>query len=311
MIKSYNKDAYKKLLSLFVLGFALFLNGCYMPFLTKYEFKNEIDVAGIPVSITFSDGKFYCLEAKKGKILVLDDNGVIIRKIKNKVFKDAFNLTVRNGKIFFVANPSKKAIYVTTKYGRIVKKIISLDKLGERRGSFPIENVSAVSVKDKKLAVITLDGKMGVIDLKGFVAISKKDDAGIAMGKLNFPKGVFLDFDNTIYVADTFNRRLDIFSLNGTRIVYHKTISNKDKLQRLRAPRDVVATDKELFVADTGWEPIVIYDKKTLNVKGYVGSFGDKRGHLMMPVSLAVSDDGLTLAVVDIYRKKVLFFKRK
>ena len=105
-------------------------------------------------------------------------------------------------------------------------------------------------------------------------------------GKLNEPNDVTIGPDDMVYVMDTWNGRIQIFSPKGKQ---KKTYTTDDGFF---APRGVVVDPNGFsYVADTGKHRIVKFDPKGQKVKAW-GSKGEKNGEFNEPIGVALDQAG-------------------
>jgi DNA-binding beta-propeller fold protein YncE len=131
-------------------------------------------------------------------------------------------------------------------------------------------------------------GKLSGGDAKKLVAQSP--------GKVNEPNGISFGGPNgDIYVADTWNNRIQVFGTNG----HSKNVFTAD--DGFFAPRELaVDATGDVYVADTGKHRIVKFDpagKKirawgAINSKTGAPQAGDKKGEFNEPIGLAVDAAG-------------------
>jgi len=135
-----------------------------------------------------------------------------------------------------------------------------------------------------------LNGKTGkfVREFGGFASVNgdAKSLSTLSVGKLNEPNGVMVGPDNLIYVVDTWNERLQVFSTDGK---FKKVITSEDGFY---GPREILVDSKgSVYVSDTGKHRIVKFDSKGARA-GTWGQKGDKQGEFNEPIGLALDQDG-------------------
>jgi DNA-binding beta-propeller fold protein YncE len=107
-----------------------------------------------------------------------------------------------------------------------------------------------------------------------------------ALGKMHEPNGVAIGPNDNVYVIDTWNNRIQIFSSKGG----SKAAYTAD--DGFFAPREIAVDPTGVFyVADTGKHRIVKFDKDRKKVMAW-GMKGDKEGQFNEPIGLAIDQGG-------------------
>lgn len=123
---------------------------------------------------------------------------------------------------------------------------------------------------------------------------AKKISAALP-GKLNEPNGIAIGSDDTIYVADTWNARIQVFNKNGGQKL---AFAAEDGFW---GPREVaVDTNGFIYVADTGKHRVVKFDPKGQKIRTWCAMDpktgapvpGSKPGEFNEPIGLAVDQSG-------------------
>jgi DNA-binding beta-propeller fold protein YncE len=134
-----------------------------------------------------------------------------------------------------------------------------------------------------------------------------QDGVPAVPGTFSEPWGVAVDPDGNVFVADTWNHRVQKFSADGEFISMIGPSAEGDE-QIFWGPR-ALAFDREgrLFIADTGNHRIAIYD----NTGEFLGDFGEQGydfGQLREPVGIAFDSDN-RIYVVDTWNHRVQVFE--
>jgi predicted membrane-bound mannosyltransferase/sugar lactone lactonase YvrE len=155
---------------------------------------------------------------------------------------------------------------------------------------------------NNRIQHIGVDGK--VLQAWGSFADSSKGAA--PGGTFNEPWGVAVAPDGSVYVADTWNYRIQKFTPDGKFLLMWGTGPAEGNTQ-FYGPRGLVVDSLgHVFVADTGNKRIVIFDA---NGK-YLGEFGTpgaQLGQLDEPVDLALDADG-NAYVTDTWNQRIQVF---
>lgn len=128
---------------------------------------------------------------------------------------------------------------------------------------------------------------------------------GSEPGEMLWPRSVALGDDERLFIADSGNHRIQIFSPEGKSIgCFGKLGSGPGEL---RNPGGVVlGLQGELYVADTGNDRVEVFDAQGGFLREW-GGHGISPGRLVRPVALAVLPD--RIAVVENGNCRIQFFK--
>lgn len=126
-------------------------------------------------------------------------------------------------------------------------------------------------------------------------------------GTFNEPWGIAVAPDGTVYVADTWNHRVQRFSSTGTFLSMFGTFGQAEATTDFWGPRSIAVDSRgRVFVADTGNKRIAIFDSRGQPL-GQFGGVGFEPGQLDEPVGLAV-DSLDQVYVADTWNQRVQVF---
>jgi predicted membrane-bound mannosyltransferase/sugar lactone lactonase YvrE len=134
------------------------------------------------------------------------------------------------------------------------------------------------------------------------------DQGNAPGGTFNEPWGIGLGPDGSVYVADTWNHRVQKFTANGDFItMWGSPPSDTTAEISFYGPRTIaVNAQGQVFVADTGNKRIMVFTSDGDFITQF-GTPGAGEGQLDEPVGLAVDDQGQVF-VADTWNRRVQIF---
>ncbi|GAB4522163.1 MAG: hypothetical protein Fur0018_03550 [Anaerolineales bacterium] len=127
-------------------------------------------------------------------------------------------------------------------------------------------------------------------------------------GTFNQPWGVAVGPDGSVYVADTWNHRIQKFTASGQFITMWGVFGQAETSDAFWGPRDVVVdANGRVFVSDTGNKRIAVFDADG-NFITQFGAYGVDAGQFDEPVGLALDSVG-HVYVTDTWNQRVQVFE--
>ncbi len=134
-----------------------------------------------------------------------------------------------------------------------------------------------------------------------FADISKGEAPG---GTFFEPWGIAVGADGSVFVADTWNHRIQKFTAVGKFVTMWGYFGQAETAFAIWGPRDIaIDTQNHLFITDTGNKRVVIYDENG-NFVNQFGSVGLEAGQFDEPVGVAVDKDGLVY-IADTWNQRI------
>jgi predicted membrane-bound mannosyltransferase/DNA-binding beta-propeller fold protein YncE len=135
--------------------------------------------------------------------------------------------------------------------------------------------------------------------------VSKGDAPG---GTFNEPWGVAVGPDGSVYIADTWNHRIQKFTADGQFItMWGYGISQTDDPFGFYGPRGIAVDSKgNVFVTDTGNKRVVVFDSNGKFITKF-GSSGSQQGQFEEPVGIALDTHG-NIYVADTWNQRIQVF---
>ncbi|HBX70173.1 MAG TPA: hypothetical protein DEH25_12550, partial [Chloroflexi bacterium] len=157
--------------------------------------------------------------------------------------------------------------------------------------------------------ILHLDAEGKVLNTWGSFADGSTLEAGAPAGTFYEPWSVAIGTDGSVFVADTWNHRIQKFTQDGQFITQWGTFGQAESGTAFWGPRDIaVGPDGRVYITDTGNKRIVVFDENGNYITEF-GSPGLLAGQFDEPVGLAVDQDGLVY-VADTWNQRVQVFER-
>ncbi len=115
------------------------------------------------------------------------------------------------------------------------------------------------------------------------------------LGEFNYPFGIDVDDDGQIFVADTSNRRVQVFSPEGKPLFWFPFLKDKNWADIFPLSLDI--NGGRLYIADGFKKRIVVFDRKG-NYLFSLGERGRLAGMIAGPLGVAAAKDG-TVFITD------------
>ncbi len=127
-------------------------------------------------------------------------------------------------------------------------------------------------------------------------------------GTFNQPWGIAVGPDGAVYVADTWNHRIQKFSSDGQLLKVWGYFGQAEQAEAMWGPRDVaVDSSGQVFVTDTGNKRVVVFDRDGNSLTQF-GAAGMLAGQFDEPVGVSVDQNGLVY-VADTWNQRIQVFQ--
>lgn len=166
----------------------------------------------------------------------------------------------------------------------------------------PDESVYLLDTGNSRVLKLDSSGKL----LKSWGSRTVDGQVPPASGTFNEPWGIAVDRQGSVYVADTWNHRIQKFDGEGTFLLEWGTGGlSADGADRFWGPRGVaVSPDGNVYVTDTGNRRVTVFDSEGKPLFAFE-QLGESQ--LDEPVGIAIGNDGLVY-LADTWNKRVAVF---
>ena len=167
----------------------------------------------------------------------------------------------------------------------------------------PDERVYVADTGNKRVQVFEPDGDF----------LFQWGGGGVLEGYLDEPVGIVFGLDpstgpgqgGAVYVADTWNRRVQVFAEDGT-FLRQWAIAGWDVGLSEEKPYLAVDAQGYVYVTDPGYYRVLVFDSLGNYVLSF-GQYGSDESSFALPTGIAVGDDG-SIYVTDAHADRVLVF---
>lgn len=238
---------------------------------------------------------------KEGKVYITDVGRVMVFDLPNKQFsligalpgKGQLRVPIgiaasEDGRLF-ITDVGADVVHVY----RADKYVTTIGQTGE------FDNPSGVALDEKRRVFYVVNAKkhcINVYALDNYTFVKTIGARGTADGEFNFPTNIAVDAEGNIYVVDTANFRIQVFTADGKFI---RSIGKSGDTPGSFARPKGIAVDSEghLYVVDTAFQNFQIFDKEG-RILLYVGQAGMGPGRFQLPAGMTI-DKNDKIYVVD------------
>jgi predicted membrane-bound mannosyltransferase/DNA-binding beta-propeller fold protein YncE len=214
------------------------------------------------------------------------------------------------------STPAQEAIVADPYEGKEItlNSDLILGSIGQQAGQFHNPRDIAIAsdgsfyvadTNNHRIQHFALDGQL----LNSWGSFGDSSKGAVAGGMFYEPWGIAIGPDSSVYVADTWNHRIQKFTSDGTFVSMWGFFGTAETPFALWGPRDIaIDSQGRVYVTDTGNKRIVIFDANG----GYVDQFGStgfEAGQFNEPVGLGIDTQG-NIYVADTWNQRIQVFSQ-
>lgn len=204
-----------------------------------------------------------------------------------------------DGRIY-VADTAADRVFMYNSTGRLLGLI---GQPGEFSGP------SGLAIDEKRGRLYIADAKkhfVKVYTLDGKTVLSTLGDRGGETGKFNYPTNLALDSEGNLYVVDTGNFRVQVFSPEGKHLRNIGSVG--DRPGNFSRPKGIaIDSEDHVYIVDAAFQNFQIFNKEG-QVLLHVGEGGSQPGQFLLPAGISVDDED-RIYVVDQLNSRVQVFE--
>jgi len=244
------------------------------------------------VAVNKSGTRFYAVDTSKQKVWIISDAGAVIGSFgspaeegKEEGFAAPIFVAVGANDEIYVTDRQRAQISVYSPLGKFIKRFVP-----QVTGSFVWSPLAIAT--DTKGNVYVTDATQGehrvlVFDKQGKL-LRKFGSQGSQNGQFNYPNGIAVANDGKIYVADSNNARVQVFSNTGKRL---KTIMGTGEGGLTHPVGIDVSRSGEMHVVESFGHKVNVFDTDGTYLYGF-GELGIMDGQFRYPQGIAINKNG-------------------
>jgi DNA-binding beta-propeller fold protein YncE len=240
-----------------------------------------------PMGIAVSDDgqRLYVSDFGQLEVFIFDFGNKQFRKIgtEQKLARPV-GIALDSDERLYVVEQEKKRVSVFGRDGKHIRFIT--DQSVERPAGIAIDRRRGRIYMADTGHSKSVEHTVKIFDMSGQLVGRLGHDRGEAPGQFLFPTYVAVDQASNVYVTDTLNSRVQMFSPDGT---YVKSFGQRGNAWGMFDKPKGVALDSfgNVYVADSGWSNVQIFNPKG-QVLLFFGGRGPIPGMLKNPTAIAI-----------------------
>ena len=251
---------------------------------------------------TDSAGRFYVVDSYRRLVHVFDaaNNDYYTFPRSGTTFQIPIGIAIDESGTIHVSDSKEGVIKIFKENGKKYIGEIGRGDLGRPTG------IAINSVTDELLVVDTLDSSIAKFGLNNHVLKGRIGKNGSEEGMFHYPTDIFVSHDGRIFVSDSLNFRVQIFTPDGKFLNTFGIAGNGPGF--FSRPKGIaVDSEGNIYVVDALFDNVQIFDDKGSLLMDF-GSTGNDYGEFWLPSGIFI-DDSDRIYVSDTYNHRVQIFK--
>ena len=252
-----------------------------------------------PHGVAVAEGRrLYVTDQERQAIVVFDltsPRATVIDQIGEVFLISPVGIAVC-GEMVAVSDSALKGVYLVKPNGTLVRALAKPGGFGRPTG------LAYDGANGHLYVVDTLANEVCVFDVSTGRLVRRMGSPGTDVGQFHYPTHVFLDRTGKIYVADSLNFRVQVFSPDGD-YLFHIG-KHGDATGHLSVPKGIgVDRFGHIYVVDSHFGAVQVFDQKGAFLVA-IGTPGKGNGEFRIPAGMAV-DSQDRIYICDSYNSRV------
>ncbi|MHB8842011.1 MAG: 6-bladed beta-propeller [Candidatus Aquicultor sp.] len=261
-----------------------------------------------PMGIAAANGALYVADSDNGRLAIVSATGTLKKVIDvSTQAGDARPVGVavdRDMRIYVSTLGTEGAIFVYDRDGKFLYRFPEGASDEGSVSALPGRPIALCTANERLYVTDVLDQDVKVYDLKGRL-ITRFGRPGSDKGQFLYPNGITADRRGTIYVSDSNNARVQVFSSQGE---FLNVITGSEK-EAMALPRGIALDrDGRLHVVDMLKHKVFVFAKDGRFIGTY-GGFGTTGKGLAYPNGIAIDTRNNEILIADKLNNRIAVWK--
>lgn len=248
--------------------------------------ENEEQAVGKPYGVAMYKGAIYVVDTRGAGYVIFDVAAGKWRKVTGSGdghMKKPINITIDKDGTRYVTDTDRELVIVFNENDRYIR---TLGTKGQFRPS------DTAIVGDRLYVSDVLNHKIHVLDKNTGESLFTFGKSGNRAGEMVHPTNLAVGPDDTLYVSDTTNFRIQQFTLDGEFIRELGQVGTG--AGQFARPKGV-AVDKSgiIYAVDAAFQNVQMFDEQGRMLMFFGGAGGDKRGRMNLPTVVKLDYDNV------------------
>lgn len=221
-----------------------------------------------------------------------------INEVNGEYLLSPIGITGNSNGELFLSDSILKNIFVLDRSGKYLRQIAFTEGFIRPTG---------IAIDEDRIFVVDTHKHQVLVFLQSSGAyLFSFGRPGSDKGEFNYPTNIWIGRDNRIYIMDSMNFRVQVFTKNGEFLSTFGKLG--DGSGNFSKPKGIaVDSDGNIYITDAHFDNVQIFDKDGKFLL-WVGNSGRKNGEFFLPAGIFIDRDD-RLYVADSYNNRLQIFQ--